>query len=78
MRKQYTVSPGPNAFLRWVATYHDGVCIQRDKVWVDDYAAYTYGLEEDGYELAYTKEAVQKAKEEYEYLSAHQLVEAVK
>ena len=75
MRKQYTVSRASNAFQRWVATYHDGVLIQRDKVWVDDYATYAYSLEEDGYELAYMKEEVQKAKEEYERLLARQLVE---
>ena len=65
MRKQYTVRRA-SSFQKWITTYHDGVKNRIDKVWVDDYAAYTYNLEEDGYELAYTREEVQKAKEEYE------------
>ena len=44
----------------------------------DEFDDFIDKLEADDYELAYTKEAVQKAKEEYEYLSAHQLVEAIK
>ena len=75
MKKQYTVSPGRTPLWRWVTTYHDGAKNRIDKVWVDDYATYAYRLEEDGYELAYTREEVQEAKEEYERKLARQLVE---
>ena len=74
MRKQYVVSKGPT-FRVWIATYHDGVKLQNDKVWLDDYDDFTQKLEKDGYERAYTKEEVQEAKEEYERLLARQLVE---
>ena len=75
MRKQYTVSQASNAFQRWVTTYHDGVTIRRDKIWVDDYADYADKIEAEGYEKAYKKEEVQKAKEEYERKLVRQLVE---
>lgn len=74
MRKQYAVKTA-SYFRYWVTTYHDGVAIRRDKIWVDDYADYADKLEEEGYERAYTKEEVQKAKEEYERLLARQLME---
>ena len=77
MRKQYIVSPGAT-FRYWVTTYHDGVKIQMNKVWADDFADFTDKLEADGYERAYPKEVVQKAKEEYERLLARQLVEEAK
>ncbi len=74
MKKQYVISEGPN-FRIWISTYHDGVLIQRDKIWLDDYDDYTDKLEAECYERAYTKENVQEAKEEYERLLARQLVE---
>ena len=77
MRKQYIVSPGAT-FRYWVTTYHDGVKIQMNKVWADDFADFTDKLEADGYERAYPKEVVQRAKEEYERLLARQLVEEAK
>ena len=73
MKKQYTVSEA-TTFRYWVCTYHDGVLIQRDKVWVDDLSDFTDKLEADGYEQANTKRTVQKAKAEYEYVAARQLV----
>ena len=76
MRKQYTVSIMIK-FMYWITTYHDGVKIQMNKVWADDFADFTDKLEADGYERAYPKEVVQKAKEEYERLLARQLVEKV-
>jgi hypothetical protein len=75
MRKQYVVKEGPT-FRVWISTYHDGVPMQEDKIWLDDYDNFTDKLEEDGYERAYTKEEVQEAKENYEQLLARQLVEA--
>lgn len=75
MRKQYVVSKGPT-FRVWVATYHDGVLMRQDKVWIDDFDDFTVKLEREGYEKAYTKEEVQKAKEDYERKVAHQLVRA--
>lgn len=74
MRKQYVVSAGSN-FRVWITTYHDGMKIQNDKVWLDDYNDFTDKLEAEGYERAYTKEEVQEAKEDYERMLAHQLVE---
>lgn len=73
MRKQYVVKKA-SSFQDWITTYHDGVKIQNDKVWLDDYNDFTDKLEADGYERAYTKEEVQEAKEEYERLLAQQLV----
>lgn len=77
MRKQYVVKKA-SSFQDWITTYHNGVKIQNDKVWLDDYGDFTDKLEADGYERAYTKEEVQEAKEEYERLLARQLVEEVK
>ena len=75
MRKQYTVKKASH-FQDWITTYHDGVKNRMDKVWLDDYANYTDKLEAEGYEIAYTKEEIQEAKEEYERKLARQLVEA--
>lgn len=72
MKKQYVVSKGPT-FRVWIATYHDGVLMREDKIWLDDLDDYTVKLERDGYEKAYTKEEVQEAKEEYERKLARQL-----
>ena len=74
MIKQYTVERCAT-FQYWVITYHDGVKNRVDKVWTDDLDTYTLILERDGYMKAYTKEAVQEAREEYERLLARQLVE---
>ena len=74
MKKQYVVKRA-SSFQDWITTYHDGVKIQMNKVWADDFADFTDKLEADGYERAYPKEVVQKAKEEYERLLARQLVE---
>lgn len=73
MRKQYIVKKA-SSFQTWITTYHDGVKIQNDKVWLDDYADFTDKLEAAGYERAYTKEEVQKIKDEYERLLARQLI----
>ena len=73
MKKQYTVSEA-TTFRYWVCTYHDGVLIQQDKVWSDDLSDFTDKLEAKGYEQAYTKQAVQEAKAEYERVAARQLV----
>lgn len=73
MKQQYVVSKGPT-FRVWIATYHDGVLMRQDKVWLDDLDDFTVNLERDGYEKAYTKEEVQEAKEEYERKLARQLV----
>ena len=73
MRRQYVVSKGPT-FRVWIATYHDGVLMRQDKVWLDDFDGFTVKLEREGYERAYTKKEVQEAKEEYERLLARQLV----
>lgn len=75
MRKQYVVSKGPT-FRVWIATYHDGVLVRQDKVWIDDLDDFIVKLERDGYEKAYTKEEVQKAKEDYERKLARQFVRA--
>ena len=75
MRKQYVVSKGPT-FKVWIATYHDGALMRQDKVWIDDFDDFIVKLEREGYEKAYTKEEVQKAKEDYERKLAHQLVRA--
>ena len=75
MRKQYVVRKGPT-FRVWVAIYHDGVLMRQDKVWIDDFDDFTVKLEREGYEKAYTKEEVQKAKEDYERKVVHQLVRA--
>ena len=73
MKKQYKVSEA-TTFRYWVCTYHDGVLIQQDKVWSDDLSDFTDKLEAKGYEQAYTKQAVQEAKAEYERVAARQLV----
>ena len=76
MRKQYIISPGPTSFQYWIRTYWDGINIENTRVWQgDELDNFVDKLEADDYERAYTKEAVQKAKEEYEYLLTHQLVE---
>lgn len=75
MRKQYVVSKGPT-FKVWIATYHDGVLMRQDKVWIDDFDDFIVKLESEGYEKAYTKEEVQKAKEDYERKLARQLARA--
>jgi hypothetical protein len=49
MKKQYTISEAAT-FRYWVCTYHDGVLIQRDKVWSDDLDEFTVKLEASGYE----------------------------
>ena len=36
MKKQYVVSKGPT-FRVWIATYHDGVLMRQDKIWLDDF-----------------------------------------
>ena len=77
MRKQYIVKRA-SSFQDWITTYHDGVKNRIDKVWLDDYADYTDKLEAEGYELAYTREEVQEAKEKYERILARQLVEEVR
>lgn len=77
MRKQYIVSQGHSTFQHWLTTYRDGVKIDSTKVWQgDECADFLDKLEVEGYGRAYTKEAVQKAKAEYEFLLARQLVEA--
>ncbi len=73
MKKQYTITKA-TTFRYWVATYHDGILIQRDKIWSDDLDDYTCKLEADGYDRAYTKTVVQAAKAEYERVAARQLV----
>lgn len=73
MRKQYTITQAAT-FRYWVASYRDGVLIQRDKVWSDDLDSYTAALEQGGYERAYTAAVVQEAKAEYERVAARQLV----
>jgi hypothetical protein len=77
MRKQYVVKEGPT-FRVWISTYHDGVPMQEDKIWLDDYDDFITKLESEGYERAYTKKEIQEAKEEYERLSARQLMEVVR
>lgn len=73
MKKQYVLSK-LSTFRYLITTYHDGVVLQRDKVWEDDlFDAFTK-LEEAGYEQAYTWPEIQKAKEQYERLLARQLV----
>ena len=47
MRTQYTVSIMIK-FMYWITTYHDGVKIQMNKVWADDFADFTDKLEADG------------------------------
>lgn len=71
--KQYTISEAAT-FRYWVASYIDGILIQQDKVWADDLDSYITALEQEGYERAYTAAVVQKAKAEYEYVAARQLV----
>lgn len=73
MKKQYTIIQAAT-FRYWVASYRDGVLIQRDKVWSDDLDSYTAALEREGYERAYTAAVVQEAKAEYERVAARQLV----
>lgn len=73
MKKQYTISEAAT-FRYWVASYRDGILIQRDKVWSDDLDSYTAALEREGYERAYTAAVVQEAKAEYERVAARQLV----
>lgn len=73
MKKQYIISKAAT-FRYWVASYRDGILIQRDKVWSDDLDSYIAALERDGYERAYTAAVVQEAKAEYERVAARQLV----
>ncbi len=73
MRKQYIVKRA-SSFQDWITTYHDGVKIQNNKVWLDDYSDFIDKLEAEGYERAYTKKEVQEAKDIYERLLGHQLV----
>ena len=76
MIKQYTIQEGAT-FRYWITTYRDGVKIETTKVWQgDEMDTFINKLESDGYERAYTKEVVQEAKENYERLLAHQLMEA--
>jgi hypothetical protein len=50
--------------------------MENTKVWEgDEIDNFIDKLEAEGYERAYTREAVQEAKENYERLLAHQLIE---
>ena len=65
MRKQYIIQEGL-PFRYWITTYRDGVKIENTKVWQgDEMNDFIDKLEADGYERAYTREAVQEAKENY-------------
>ena len=61
MRKQYVVSKGPT-FRVWIATYHDGVLMRQDKVWIDDFDDFAVKLERDGYEKPIQKKKYRKLK----------------
>jgi hypothetical protein len=75
MRKQYVIQEGLT-FRYWITTYRDGVMMENTKVWEgDEIDNFIDKLEAEGYERAYTREAVQEAKENYERLLAHQLIE---
>lgn len=78
MIKQYTIEEGAT-FRYWITTYRDGVKIENIKVTQGDEMTYLIDkLEAEGYERAYKKEVVQKAKENYERLLARQLMEEKK
>jgi hypothetical protein len=75
MRKQYVIQEGLS-FRYWITTYRDGVKIENTKVWQgNEMDNFIDKLEAEGYERAYTREAVQEAKENYEWLLAHRLAE---
>jgi hypothetical protein len=75
MRKQYVIQEGLT-FRYWITTYQDGVMMENTKVWEgDEIDNFIDKLEAEGYERAYTREAVQEAKENYERLLARQLIE---
>ena len=78
MRKQYTIEQGAT-FRYWITTYQNGSKMEEHKVWVgDEMNDYIDKIEAEGYEKAYKKKEVQKAKEKYERMLARQLVEEVR
>lgn len=67
MKKQYYLSRGVS-FVNYITLYHDGVEVGTEKVWDDELFDYIEHLEEQGYTRGFSKAAVEKAREEYEYL----------
>lgn len=74
MKKQYTVYE--NLFYRsTIRTYHDGKHIETYYKYNDEAEILIKKLEAEGYTFAFTKEEVDKIKEQYEYMIDKVLVE---
>ena len=67
MKKQYYLSRG-GSFVNYLTLYHDDMEVGTEKVWDDELFDYIEHLEEQGYTRGFSKVAVEKAREEYEYL----------
>jgi hypothetical protein len=65
MKKQYHISESFQ-FKRTVATYHDGVLVASETLWMDEADEYADKLEDEGYVYGYTKREVESAKRRYE------------
>ena len=77
MKKQYTVHR--SGAHSTVTTYGDGEVVNKLTFWCDE-AMYDEldVLQEKGFSLAFSEEEISFAKQNYEYMLAHQLVEKKK
>jgi hypothetical protein len=74
MKKQYTVHEG--LFYRTtIRIYLDGKLVETFYKWKDEAEEFIKNLEVMGYTLAFTKEEIDKTKEQYEYMIDKVLVE---
>ena len=60
-KKQYVLEPG-SSFRMWISTYDNGKLIESKKLWEDEVFDYVGELQAQGFERAFTKSVVEKAK----------------
>ena len=73
-KRQYTYVESDGVYN--VSIYHKTAFIKKDIFLLKTQAEkYISDLEESGYEIAFTKEQIQSAKERYDYMSEHKLLE---
>ena len=71
-KRQYTFVKGDDIYT--VSTYYEGLFFEK-RIFLHRTQAEKYitQLEEDGYEIAFTKEQFQEAKYKYDYIKDHRL-----
>lgn len=67
MRKQYCLKDMYRAQAT-LEIYHDGELISSERDWMNEIDKKAMQLDKDGYTYGYTQEAVDKAREEYEFM----------